>query len=108
METIRDRNRTKLRSRIGQKRSVMYNELDFYSLKWFLSLYLRLSHDEIDVFRFLTLDVEVNALGNAVTPSNVHWWQKWCPLLLRVREAVDVHASSGGQLSGSLFVINRP
>lgn len=47
--------------------------------------------------RFLTLDVNVKA----VTAAEVR------PLVLQV-EAVDVHASSGGQLSGSLFVINRP
>lgn len=52
METIRDCNRTKPRLRICQKWSVMYNELNFYSLKWFLSLYLKLSHYKIDVFTF--------------------------------------------------------
>lgn len=49
---------------------MMYNELNFYSLKWFLSLCLKLSHYKIDVFTFLTLDVNVNA-ATAVTAAEV-------------------------------------
>lgn len=37
----------------------------FKSLKWFLSLYLKLTHYQIGVFRFLTLDVNVNAVTAA-------------------------------------------
>lgn len=48
----------------------MYNELNFYSLKWFLSLYLKFSHYKIDVFTFLTLDVNVNAV-TAVAAAEV-------------------------------------
>lgn len=75
---------------------LMYKELNFYSLTWFLSLCVNLAHFKVDVFTFLTLDV------NAVAAAEV------APLVLQVEEAVDVHASSGGPLSGSLFVINRP
>lgn len=49
---------------------MVYIELNFYSFKWFLSLFLKLSHDKIDVFTFLTLDVNVNAV-TAVAAAEV-------------------------------------